>query len=73
MSAPDNGNGGPPRPTIVITLGPNGPEINHPKDMALTFWMLKLADVLLTQRLTEKVAPKPADILLSGPMPGLRP
>jgi len=41
--------------------------------MALTFWMLKLADVLLTQRLTEKVAPKPADILLSGPMPGLRP
>ena len=72
MADPSGGNGnGPPRPTIIITLGPNGPEVSAPTDIILALGMLEVAKALIGQRLHASSAPPPK-IIVAGPTPGLR-
>ena len=65
----DGNNGGAPqRPTVVITLGPSGPEISCPPDLVLTLGMIELGKALIVQRALQ---PKKPALVLSGPLPGL--
>ena len=68
----DGNNGGAPqRPTVVITLGPNGPEVSAPTDIILALGMLEVAKALIGQRLQASSGPVPK-IVVAPPTPGLR-
>ena len=72
VADPSGGNGhGPPRPTIVITLGPHGPEVSAPSDIILALGMLEVAKTLIGQRLHAN-SEAPSKIIRVGPMPDLK-